>query len=419
MEIHSMPIRSLARPSARKFSSALLLSAALGGGGGLGACNQTPHNVQNAIVDYHTGNFAAAAALLKPDTTKKDENFVLNNCRYASCALAAGQLSDAQNAFLNAYDVINSVSTNDGGRSLGAVLVFEGVKVWKGEPFERAMTDYYLGLTYLINNEYDNARAAFQNSIFKVREYANVDDPKHYQEVESNFALGYLGLGLCNMRMGKSDLADAAFNRAIAINHGLSHVIDDLHRPGINTLVFIDAGQGPRKAAKGWYNEESAFGPTPAEVGPIQPVTVLADGQQVTNPQATYATVDTLAMAQERHWQDIDTIRKVKAVLGTGMMAGGTGMAAYGAANHQEGLMWAGIGTAVAGALVSASSQADIRSWEMLPRTVYIVPIALLPGTHDLTVSAANGGGVIPLHAPIKPINPAIPADNVFYFRIP
>ncbi len=117
--------------------------------------------------------------------------------------MAAYEFDEAEQAFLAAYEVMKGVNTNDGGRTLGAALVFEGIKVWKGEPFERAMAHYYLGLIYLHKGDYGNAHAAFENSLFKVREYAKIDDDKHYTEVESTFALGYFGLGFCELRTGR------------------------------------------------------------------------------------------------------------------------------------------------------------------------------------------------------------------------
>ncbi len=201
-------------------------------------------------------------------------------------------------------------------------------------------------------------------------------------------------------------------------NPGLAQLIAEVQRPGTNTLIFVDGGYGPRKAAKGWYNEESVFGPTPSEVAPIPSITATVDGQSVSNPHAQYSTVDTLAMAQERRWQDIDTMKKAKAVIGTGMMAGGAGLAGYGASRDDAGTTWAGIGLLAAGALVSASSQSDVRSWEMLPRTVYIIPAALSPGQHTISVNAGTGatGNVQVLSA--SPTT-GHPADNIVYFRLP
>lgn len=187
------------------------------------ACDSTSKQARTAITLYELGNYPAAAAALKPDIAKKDENFVLTNCRYGSSALAAGDIKGAENAFMAAYEVINGVNTNNGGRTLGATLVFEGVKVWKGEPFERAMAHYYLGLIFLIEHDYENARAAFQNSLFKLNEYANKDDTKHYRASESNFALGYFGLGLCYWRMGRSDLRNRILSwrsRMIRVSRG-------------------------------------------------------------------------------------------------------------------------------------------------------------------------------------------------------
>ncbi|MEC8183119.1 MAG: hypothetical protein VX123_13805 [Pseudomonadota bacterium] len=37
----------------------------------------------------------------------------------------------------------------------------EDVKDFKGEPFERAMVFYYLGLSYLALGDFENARASF------------------------------------------------------------------------------------------------------------------------------------------------------------------------------------------------------------------------------------------------------------------
>ena len=356
------------------------------------ACNQTSRNSREAILAYDTQDYARAAAIMQPTVekqrTRMDENYVLDNCRYGSCALAAGQFDAAESALYDAYKVINSGDTNDAGRQMQATVVFEGVKVWKGEPFERAMADYYLGVLYLMKHNYGTARAAFQNSIFSLRENASKDDLEHYKQVESRFALGYFGLGYTNLRLGKTDLAADNFKLAQQYEPRLAGLIADVQRPGVNALIFVDAGQGPRKAARGWYNEESVFGPTPAEAGPIAAPVALVDGRAVTRQQVAYDTVDTLAMAQDRRWMDIDTIKKVKAVIGTGAMAAGAGMTAYGADRGDKNLMWAGIGTTLLGAGLAASSQSDTRYWEMLPRTVYVIPATLTPGQHDVTVQA-------------------------------
>ncbi|HVX83975.1 MAG TPA: hypothetical protein VH253_04090 [Phycisphaerae bacterium] len=407
---------------ARTTAAGLMLAAI--GAAGLGGCNQTPARARDAILFYHEGNFPQAAAVIQPAAAKKDENYVLDNCRYGSCTLAAGQLANAENAFMNAYQVMNSTHVNDSGRTLGATVVFEGVKVWTGEPFERAMAHYYLGLVFLIQHDYENARAAFQNSLFDLNAYADKDNLQSVQKKQSDFALGYFGLGFCYLRLNRPDLAQQNFDLAVKVNPAMANVVAQARQPGVNTLIFVDSGWGPVRAPKGWYNEESAFGPTPAEAGPVPPVIAYVDGRAITTPaqNGAFAMVDTLAMAQEQRWQDIDTIRKTKAVIGTGLMAGGAGVAAYGAEKKNKAAMWGGLGAVAAGALLAASSQADVRYWEMLPRTVYVVPLTLPPGPHDVMVYA-GGDRSAPIHVTVPPVTGgAAPGtahqDTVVYFRL-
>ncbi len=385
----------------------------------LGGCQETPAIVRRAVVDYYTGNYAASAALLKPLAEKRDEGYVLDNCRYGSAALAAGDLAAAHAAFLHAYDVINTAQTNDPGRTFAAAAVWEGVKVWKGEPFERAMAHYYLALTFLIQNppDYENARAAFRNSLFKLHEYAEAkkgeSETAQYPEFDTNFALGYLGLGLCYLRDPLADKATAEANFKLAVKYqpGLASVVAALHDPRNNILCFVDYGQGPRRSPKGWYNERSVFGPTPEEVGSIPGVVGLVNGKPAT-PPGRYDTVDTLALAQDQKWQDIDTIRETKAVIGTGAMAAGAGVAAYGAQRNDTGTALAGLGIMAAGALISALSQADLRYWEMLPRTVYLVPMHADPGEQTIQVQVGAQMSV-PFRVPVKSTG-----DMVLYFRM-
>ena len=138
-----------------------------------GCASPSDHHGRLAFNSYARGNYADAQALLRPLARKTDENFVLNNVRLGSVALADHDLDTAESAFLAAYEAINAVGTNDGGRTLGAVLVDEKLRIWRGEPYERAMANFYLGLVYYIRGEYDNARAAFENSLFKLRDYVD------------------------------------------------------------------------------------------------------------------------------------------------------------------------------------------------------------------------------------------------------
>jgi hypothetical protein len=105
------------------------------------------------------------------------------------------------------------------------------------------------------------------------------------------------------------------------------------------------------------------------------------------------APFDLLAMAQDRRWQSIDTIRAVKSGIGTGLIYGGAATGLYGLDRGND-AAYAGLGMMAAGLLLKATSQADVRQWEMLPRTTYILPLRVEPGTHDLVVDFPHVPGL-------------------------
>ena len=348
-----------------------------------GCQNAAQQQTDDAIASYFMGDYARAVQLLKPLAEKTDENFVLNNNRLGSAALADDDLNTSESAFLRSYEVINSVGVNDGGRSLGAALVSEHIKVWKGEPFERAMVNFYLGVIYYIRHDYANARGAFENALFKLRDYGEGDQKKNdqYQQVESNFVLAYLMLGKCYQRLGRADLAQKNFDRVIQLRPDFAALADASTNEQSNLLLIVQFGNGPRKVTNG-DGAFVGFRPTPREAGPIPLPSVIVDGRRADLPDTNLPPVDLVALAQDRRWQDIDTIRAIKSVLGTGLIAGGIGNAAF---NHHSDPAVT-LGLIAGGILLKASSQADTRQWEMLPRTVFILPLHLPPGKHDVII---------------------------------
>jgi hypothetical protein len=86
------------------------------------APNKQQQRAERAVESYFNGDYSGAREQLRPLAEDTNENFVLNNVRLGSASLVDYDLDEAENAFLRAYEVINSVGVNNGGRSLGAVL---------------------------------------------------------------------------------------------------------------------------------------------------------------------------------------------------------------------------------------------------------------------------------------------------------
>ena len=378
----------------------------------VGCTSKAERAAQSAVQAYFAGDPARAVEQLKPLAQKTNQNFVLNNARLGSAALVQYDLDQAESAFLRAYEVVNSFGVNSGGRSLGAVLVDEKIRVWRGEPFERAMLNFYLGLVYYMRQDYGNARGAFENAMFKLRDYADDADRKdgNYREVESNFALGAIMLGKCWQRLGRDDLARAAFARVTEMRSSLAPLADYDRNQRSNLLLVVDFGYGPRKTTD-FDGAIAGFSPTPEQDGMIPPPAVTIDGQRVDVAGLNQPPVDLLALAQDRRWQSIDTIRTIKSVVGTGLIYGG----AY------EGLRHGGhdetaLALIAAGLLLKATSQADVRHWEMLPRTVFLLPLEVSPGRHDVTVEFPHAPGLRQTWRGIDV--PSQGGEATYYFRM-
>lgn len=377
----------------------------------LGCTSKAERAAEQAVQAYFAGDPARAVEQLKPLAEKPDQNFVLNNARLGSAALVQYDLDQAETAFLRAYEVINSFGVNSGGRSLGAILVDEKIRVWRGEPFERAMLNFYLGLVYYMQHDYANARGAFENALFKLRDYADDADRKQadYKEIESNFALAAIMLGKSWQRLGRDDLARAAFERVMQTRSSLAPLADYERNLRSNLLLVIDFGYGPRKVTD-FDGAISGFAPEPHQEGMIPPPQVRIDGQYVDVSGINQPPVDLLALAQDRRWQSIDTIRTIKSVAGTGLIYGG----AY-EATRRNGDDGTALALIAAGVLMKATSQADVRQWEMLPRTVFLLPLEVAPGRHNVTVEFPNAPG---LRQTWRGLEVPAQGEATYYFRM-
>jgi tetratricopeptide (TPR) repeat protein len=376
----------------------------------LTGCESSAENQANEAVGlYFAGDYTQAQQLLDPIAKQTNSNFVLNNDRLGSTALAGQKYDDAEVAFLRSYEVLNSVDVNNGGRSLGAALIDEKIKIWKGEPFERAMVNFYLGMIYYKNHDYGNARAAFENALFKLRDYGpgDVKDDK-YAEVESDFTLAYIMLGKSWQRLGEPEKAQAQFDRVAKLRPDLATLANADYNNAANVVLVVDWGDGPTIRTD-FDGSIVGFAPTPQSGGPIFMPQVIVDGKYIDTNSIARPSVDMLALAQDRRWQSIDTIRAVKSAVGTGLLAAGAVEASRGRRSDEE----IGAGLLAAGLLLKATSQADVRQWEMLPRTTFIIPVQLTPGTHDVDISFPNGAriGWRGLVAPDKD-------DNTYYLRV-
>ncbi len=381
----------------------------------LSACVAQPEPTLVAAV--YRADYGAARQSMKdkiarssePLTSRTPKNpsrdYALDRMRLGLLTLADGYAPQIGSAWDDLYQILRRAGINkDAG--LASVVINEDLKVWKGEPFEQALAFHYIGLHYAMQGSWDNARAAELNSLFPLKAVIKTPDNRrisnveviqktpdgeeafnHPEEVRTNFALGFLMTGIAAHEIGKEtgdpdriQEAEENFRSAIAIRPDLRQVIDVIRSEQYNTILVVDYGRGPQKVASGLDNSISTFEPiTPSSSARLWVGTELS--------RATYPlAADLNEMATDHRWNNLEDMRRGKAVVGTGLLVGGAGATMIGADQRSPELALAGLGAMAAGALLKAGAHADTRHIELLPQRVYVVPVMITRETTAVTV---------------------------------
>lgn len=321
---------------------------------------------------------AAPAFAAKPK--KPDKDFVLKEYQAATVALRRGDFTAAKTSLDAAITAIGGIQVDEtGAKKARSLWSDESAKLFIGEPYERVMAFYYRGILYWMDGEADNARACFRSAQF-------IDADVENKAYASDYVtLDYLD-GLASAKLG-SDGKDA-FDRATKLTTASLPALD----PTLNTLVFVEFGQGPAKVAEGKNKELLKVVPgTNSIVG-----AVLKIGEQ-TIPLTAMDDVNFQATTRGGRVMDHVLGNKVVFKEGTGTvgdvaLAGAVTSLRFGGASDLT------TGLAVGGALFKGASlltktKADIRMWDTLPGRVGVAPIKLAPGEHAAVVDFIDETG--------------------------
>jgi tetratricopeptide (TPR) repeat protein len=385
-------------------------------------CQSAPRNM-NAVHAYYRYDFTGAREALRGDANlRNDEQIVLNNTRLGIAALGDGDLEEAEQALGKSFEFLSTAGLNK-DRTAAAVFVHEGVKIWKGEPFEQALTYHYVATLYALMNDWENARAAAANSLFRLTDFGadqNAEtlarhaakDSKYlergYTAVDTNFALGFV------MQAIGADLSGAAgsddlFNAALEINPELESIVEALRARDYDTLLVVDYGKGPTKIAYGPDEALVRFAPQDRTIAELE---VAAGGQRlISAPMACNVN----EMAVDHRWNNLDDVRRAKSMIGTGLLYGGLITTAYGADRRDSGVALAGLAAMGAGLLTKAGAKADTRYCEFVPQAIYMAPLRL-GSAADLRVSIPGDPNSLVILDDVQPGSPGKP--RTIYLRI-
>jgi len=363
---------------------------------------------------YYAHNYTDARQVIRPlAADRKSKDVVLDNLRLGMASLAWGDLDEAERALVNAHEYLVSGGVNRRDRTVAATVLYEGVRVWTGEPYEQAMAHYYLAALAMVEGDFENARAAIRNALFALRDFKHADDPKDFEVIESQFALGYLLLGAAHRLTG--DLADAErpLQRVRKLRPDLKALVQTIAANEYDTLLLVDAGRGPHKVATGMNDALVKFEPDGRGL-PTPAVTVSVDGAEPAVEEGP-PLVDLWKLSQHPRWWSLQTARRSKSLIGRGLTNAGLVALLAGADEGSEKAMAAGAGAIVAGLFLQGVSEADTRHLAVLPRCVFVVPLELGSGRHHVNVRFK---GVAKSNATWHDLRGGEPGDpRVYYLR--
>lgn len=377
------------------------LLAAAGAGALLAACASGPKEYQAATLSpAQSDHVAAQPPALRPHyRTLYEEgrrNEVLNLMEVGLHAYREGHFDAARRAFNEARVNIESVyADNEAARRARSRWYEEAEKDFKGEPYERSMVYLYLGLLFLQEGDYGNARASFLGGLLQ-------DAFAEEEQNSADFASLLYLMGWAAGKMGSDRLAEEHFEELRAFRPDAP-----LPEPGHNVLLVAETGTAPRKLADGVghyqlvYRRGRGFDDTGAE---------LARGDDWT---PLYPVEDVFFQASTRGGRAIDRIVEGQVEFKSNTAEVGANLSDLSRNNTLAGLSAAGGGVLAAGyatvTLVSVAAQglsastnvrADTRYWESLPDTLHLLPLRVEPG-ETLMVRFVDDDGT-PVGAPVE-----------------
>lgn len=319
-----------------------------------------------------------------------ERNAVLNYMRLGKAAYALGYQDIAHRSFVRATAGIEQVyGYDEAAADARSLWMEEGSKIFKGEPYERAMAFFYQGVTFIDQVDYENARASFMSG--QLQDAFAEDDQNR-----TDFALLLYLDGWCSLAMKDTELANQRFDEVHKRRPKVElPQIDD------NLLILVETGKSPRKVADGLGHSELKF--RRGRNFSDKSVEISFDGESFV---PAIAIEDIYYQAATRGGREVDKIVQGKAQFRTATTKGGNVLSDIGSTavvispllstSASVGLAGGAIGlVGVTSMAIGQSSRphADTRYWDSLPDGYHVLSTKLNPGKHTVTINFVDEQG--------------------------
>lgn len=334
-------------------------------------------NVEEQNTTSISGGVSLVPAPLKIyfDKNKHEgmRNQVQHDMELGISALELGRHKCAKIVLEDAYRKIETVyADNDAAKAARSNFVPESNKDFKGEPYERAMVGYYLGLTDMMSGDLENAKVSFRWGEFQ-------DTMSASEDYQSDLAIMNMLMGWVDQCNGDSIGAEEHYK--IAIQYNDTFVIPDESH---NLLLIGETGKGPVKIQSGDYKDALSYDKSPAMTA--QEVVFFTNESSIKG----FLTEDIYRQATTLGGRQVDKILAGKAQfkenaenisnVTSGIAEIGLDTAVVSSLLGDSDVAGVGLAFAVGGFLFSAVSdtvadatkpEADIRYWNNLPEHIY------------------------------------------------
>ncbi len=429
---------------------------------------------QLARKSFQLGNYSEAQQHLIPLSEKQSIDQPLYQYELASAYLLDGKREEAHQTLLDVHHSIEGFFDVNSEQKAASLWGKEADKVFKGEPYERASLYFLLALSFLEQNNPDNALAALKTGLL-------ADSDTGGNDFKSDFGLLQLLAAKCYDLRGEPEMRDqmlaAAFTSATSGSETSQldalklvekytalkkqHALDSPPPPrlaqlcalapaeniemwlkknevpadtahdvalwaekstasinplGYNTLVIIWQGNSPRAVRSGQYGEIRMI--SPGELDPDIHDSITVD---TVNYNAFSGFGDINYQATTRGGREMDNVLGNQASFKSATNTGGDVLIATGAVGtgHSDTDLILFAGGLLFKALSAATSpEADIRYWHNLPARFEIIPLKLAPGTHTLQLLRSNGVKQEKLRKPLQLTISKDTALSVFHLRV-
>ncbi len=402
--------------------------------GGLAGCADPAAALVGQV---ERGAYGKARASLsgKLETSKSSRQYMYHRMYLMLVNLADGLPEAAEPLAEQMFDILRTQGINE-DKTIASVVLWEGVKFWKGEPFEQAMMFTYVAVQKAMSDKWDSARSAGLNALFLLKDFDAAEgtaaalaqeaaewEEQHdgrdyfeqYTAARTNFVPGYLITGVANAVLGFRDSDRAAearehFASAVRFNPALRPVVDRIQSGQYNTVLVVDYGLGPTKYGHGPDNVFADYRQARGWPSGTEQLRVEVNGRHA---GGVPVACDLNALATDHKWRSIEDVRKAKSTLGTLMLAGGGAMVAFG----DNDVQLVGAIIAAIGLYNKATAAADVQYCKILPQRMYVVPLTLAQPDSVIALRVGSAQPCIRLAG----VSPPIAPDRVQlrYVRVP